>query len=290
MQDKKQEANELDFKPKRILKHKNHVTLNDGTKYDATVQHLEKKDDEFVELKKNEAARKYGSKKLTRDLDFNSRDGLKVEDSGLEKTPDWFPRVMPFIKWDEYRTLLYEIDHLWLNMFFVRELYGEEQTGREQILELTDPSVDGIGLKVLAELDYRPEYKGVDYSDEDVDGLIEVSIDKERKENKKGEEGSEYGIDVDFKQSYWDESDAGLASGLREILTGVALKHDHTGEQLHLQITEQEDGFLVQVLNKDFALRFNEEGSLESGVSPWVVEMLNWDGCPLNMELVEVAE
>jgi hypothetical protein len=73
-------------------------------------------------------------------------------------------------------------------------------------------------------------------------------------------------------------------------LTGVALKHDHTGEQLHLKISEEADGFLVQILNKDFALRFNEEGSLETGVSPWVVEMLNWDGCPLNMEIIEVTE
>ena len=177
-----------------------------------------------------------------------------------------------------------------MNMFFVRELYGEERTGREQILELTDPSVDGIGLNVLAELDYRPKYKDTDYEDEDVDGLIKVSIDKEEKENKQGEKGHEYGVNVDFKQSYWDESDAGVASGLREILTGVALKHDHTSKQLHLYISEVEDGFLVQILNKDFALIFNEEGSLESGVSPWVVEMLNWDGCPLNMEKIEVTE
>jgi len=43
-----------------------------------TVQHLEKRGDEFVELRKNEAARKYGSKKLVRDLDFSSRDGIKT--------------------------------------------------------------------------------------------------------------------------------------------------------------------------------------------------------------------
>jgi hypothetical protein len=279
----------LDFEPKRILKHKNHITLNEGENYDTQVQHLEKKDGKFIELKKNEAARKYGSKKLVRDLDFKSRDGLQVKESGLENTPKWFPQLLPFIEWEEHRTLLYEMDHLWLNMFFVRELYGEEQTGREQIIELKSEE-NGLGLNVLAELDYQPKYKDTEYEDGDVDAFIKVSIDKEEKEDKEGREGREYGINVDFKQSFWTESDAGIASGLREIMTGIALKHDHTDEQLHLQIEEQEDGFQVQVLNKDFALRFNEEGDLESGVSPWVCEMLNWDGCPLNMETIKVTE
>jgi len=280
---------DFNFEPKRILKHKNHITLNEGDQYDAQVQHLEKRDDEFVELKKNEAAKKYGSKKLVRELDFNSRDGLKVEESGLENTPDWFPQVMPTIQWDEYRTLLYEIDHLWMNMFFVRELYGEEQKGREQIIELTQTE-NGIELNVVAELDYRPEYKNNDYDNADVDAFIKVEIVEEEKENKEGEEGKEFDVDVDYKQSYWGEDQSQYASGLREIMTGLVLKHDHTGEQLHMSITEDGDTVTVQLLNKDFAVKFNADTDLEFGVSPWVLEMLNWDGCPLNVDAIKVTK
>jgi len=280
---------DFEFKPKRILKHKDHITLNEGDRFDTTVQHLQKTDGQFRELKKNEAARKYGSKKLVRDLDFKSRDGIRTqEDSGLQNTPDWFPQVLPTIPWSDYRTLLYEIDHLWLNMFFVRELYGEEETGREQILELSDED-NGIGVNVLAQLDYDPIYQETEYDKEDVDAVIKVEIVEEEKINEEGETGKEFDVDVDFKQSFWDQEDQSLSSGLREIMTGVCLKHDHTAEQLHLDIQEEESGvFAVEILNKDFAVRFNDSGDLSTGVSPWVVEMLSWDGCPVNVEAVEV--
>jgi hypothetical protein len=278
---------EFQFEPKRILKHKNHITLNEGNKYEATVQHLKynESEDEFTELKKNEAARKYGSKKLVRDLDFKSRDGLDVKETGLGKTPDWFQQILPTINWQKYRTLLYEIDYLMLNMFFVRELYGEERTGREQILELSKTE-NGIGLDILAELDYSPEYSSTDYDKDEVDGYIKVEIVEEEKEVE-GETGREYDTEVDYRQTVFEEDDV-VATGLREILTGIALKHDHTGDQLHFSIEEEDGVYTAEILNKDFAVVFNEDGRLQTGVSPWVLEMLAWDGCPVDVEAVEV--
>jgi len=268
---------DFNFEPKRILKHKNHVTLNEGDQYDAQVQHLEKRDDEFVELKKNEAAKKYGSKKLVRELDFNSRDGLKVEESGLENTPDWFPQVMPTIEWEKYRTLLYEIDHLWMNMFFVRELYGEERIGREQIIQLTRET-EGLGLEVLCQLDYNTEKESFDK--DEADGFIQVEIVEEEKEN-----GQEYDVDVDFRHSYFDESEQHLASGLKEILTGIALKHGYE-EQLVFKISKDGSTLEADIRGKDFTVRFDTEEWLDEDVSSWVLELLVQDGCPLNMEQV----
>lgn len=276
---------EFDFEPKRIMKHKNHLTINEGEKYDTTVQHLEKKQGEFVEISKNEAARKYGSKKLVRDLDFNSRDGLHIEDKGLGKTPDWFPHVVPVIDWDKHQSLLYELDHLWMNMFFVRELYADSKTGREQILELVQKN-DELGLEVLCQLDYisdsdltRDEITG-----ENVDGFISVEIVEEEKDG-----GRDYGVDVDFKHSYFSDSKEYVANGLREILTGICLKHDHTKEQLVFSIEEKDGGeYVVDVLNKDFKVRFNSEQGLAEPVSAWIRELFYWDGCPLSLEQREV--
>lgn len=270
---------DFDFEPKRILKHKNHVTINEGDRYSATVQHLKKDADEFIEISKNEAAKKYGSKKLVRDLDFNNRDGLQMQkDTGLNKTPDWFSQIIPMIKWDEHESLLYEIDHLWMNMFFVRELYADEQEGREQILELTQAE-DGLKLEVLCQLDYvsGSERKHKDVEASEVDGFIEVEIVKEEAENGR----DDYDTEIEFKHSL--EKDY-VASGLREILTGVCLKHDHTEEQLLFQVGKDGDEYTADVLNKDFKIRFNSEQELDEEVSPWVREILHWDGCPLSLE------
>lgn len=279
------EKKEFEFEPKRILKHKNHVTLNEGEQMNETVQHLEKKGDEFVELKKNEVARKYGSKKLVRELDFNNRDGLKLGESGLGKTPDWFQHIIPTINWEKHRTFLYEIDHLWMNMFFVRELYAEEKTGREQILQLNKAG-EGLKLEVLCQLDYISDENYQDYNKDLVDGFIKVQIVSEDKQ-RSGEEGREYDIDVEFKHTYFSDEDEHVASGLREILTGIALKHGHRDEQLVFSISEEDGEWQADILNKDFTVRFGGEKFLDESVSPWVREMFYWDGCPLQTEVNE---
>jgi len=279
-------TDDFSFEPKRILKHKNHITLNDGPEMEETVQHLEKKGEEFVELKKNEVAKKYGSKKLVRELDFNSRDGLQVEkDTGLGKTPDWFDNIIPTVQWDEHQTFLYEIDHLWMNMFFVRELYGEEKVGHEQILSLTKGG-NGLKLNVLCQLDYVSDENYSEYDKDEVDGFIKVEIVQEEKE-RDGEEGREYDIDVEFKHTYFDEENEHVAAGLREVLTGVALKHGHRDEQLVFSISEEDNEWQADILNKDFTVRFGGEEFLDEEVSPWVREMFYWDGCPLQTEVDE---
>lgn len=283
---------ELDFKPKRLLKHKDHLTLNEGESFDTQVQHLKINDDgEFVELKDNEAAKKYGSKKLLRDLDFKSRDGLQShQDSGLGKTPDWFPRIISSIPWDDYRTLLYEMDHLWLNMFFVRELYGEEKTGREQILSLEQSNSEedsGLILNVLAQIDYSGKDGDQSYDNSLIDGYIRVEIVEEeiRESNGKGMD-----VDAEYRQTVFDEDEQNISSALREMLTGICLKHDYRGEQLHFKIERLPDNeFKAEILNKDFSVRFSEDLELQTGISQWVVELLQWDGCPLNMENIEVT-
>lgn len=279
-------AQQFDFEPKRILKHKNHITLNEGEQMDETVQHLEKKGDEFVELKKNEAARKYGSKKLVRDLDFKSRDGLQTnQDQGIGKTPDWFDFIIPTIDWEENRTFLYELDHLWMNMFFVRELYGEEGTGREQIVQLTRE--DGkLGLEVLCQLDYDTEKES--FSSEDADGFIQVEIVKEEKE-RDGEEGRDYGVNVEFKQAFFGDDEQHLASGLREILTGICLKHGYE-EQMVFKLERNGTELQADVQGKDFIVRFDSDGFVDEPIGAWVFELFVQDGCPLNTDTVEVEK
>lgn len=269
------------FKPKRILKHKNHVTLNEGEDMQEKVQHLEKKGDEFVELNKNEAAKKYGSKKLVRNLDFNSRDGIEVGKAGLGNTPEWFDYIIPVIDWENYRTFLYEIDRLWLNMFFVRELYAEEGTGREQILQLSKhEDREGLTLDVLCQLDYAEEKYVFDV--DQVDGFIKVSLEDKVKV-RDGEEGRDFDVDVDFKHSYFSDDQENLASGLREILTGICLKHGYLEKQIKFKIQETEDEVHAVIMDKDFTVRFSKDDFLKTGVSSWVKEMFLQDGCPLVM-------
>lgn len=269
--------NNFNFEPKRILKHRNHITINEGQKYDATVQHLEKRNQEFVELKKNEAAKKYGSKKLVRDLNFKSRNGLKIQEPGIGKTPDWFPQLIPVIDWNK-TTFLYEIDHLHIAMFFIRELYGEEKTGREQIIQLTS-SENGIKPEVVTQLDYNVDK---DTDAEDPDGFIEVKISDDKAKN----------VDVDFKHVCFDEDETNVVNGLREILTSIALKHDHTNEKLRFKLLERQKGgeYRIDLLDKDFVVRFDSSGSLSENVSNWVLELFAWDGCPIDFENIEVNE
>lgn len=277
---------EFNFEPKRILKHKNHVTLNEGEQMDETVQHLKMNEDkEFVELSSNEAAKKYGSKKLVRDLDFNSRDGLQMnKDKGLNKTPEWFDYIIPTIDWDASDTFLYELDHLWMNLFFVRELYGSKGTGREQIIQLNKlEESEGLGLDVLCQLDYNTEKDSFD-SDE-ADGFIEVEIVFEECDG-----GREYDVNTDFKHSYFGEDDQHLASGLKEILTGICLKHGYDGEQLVFRIVESESEIVADIKDKDFKVRFSKNDFVSESISPWIRELLVQDGCPLNMQLAEVNE
>lgn len=277
---------ELDFKTKRILKNKDHVTLNDGDQYEAQVQHLKQKGDKFVELSKQEATKLYADKKITRDINFSSRNGIQEQDKGLGMTPEWFEQVIPTVEWDKYRTFLYELDYLWMNMFFVRELYGEEQTGREQIIELKGfENGDGLTLEVLAQLHYDTDTE--EYDLDDVDGFIEVELKSEEKENKQGEKGQEFDYEVDFKHSCFNEDQDEVANGLREILTGICFKHGYEGEKLKFSVQEKEEAFHVKILNKDFTLKFSSKDYLSDSVSPWVVEMFYWDGCPLNPESFE---
>jgi len=274
-------SDNFNFEPKRILKHKNHITLNDGPEMEETVQHLEKRGDEFVELRKNEAARKYGSKKLVRDLDFSSRDGIEVnKDSGLGLTPDWFDNVIPTIDWENHETFLYELDHLWVNMFFVRELFGEEGTGREQIIQLTEGDT-GLRLQVLCELDYisDPSYK--DYDKSEADGFIQVEINSEEK-SRSGTGGREFDTDITFRHTLQDV-DESVTAGLREVLTGICLKHGHTDEQVVFKLEENKDSFTADILNKDFTVTFGAEEFLDSEIGAWVRELFYWDGCPLEV-------
>jgi len=274
--------NDFQFEPKRILKHKDHITLNEGEQMQETVQHLRKKEEEFVELNKNEAARRYGSKKLTRDLDFNSRDGLHTQkDPGIGKTPDWFDYIIPTINWEDNRTFLYELDHLWMNMFFVRELYGEEGTGREQIVQLTKES-DGLGIEVLTQLDYDTDKES--FNKDDADGFIQVEIVKEQKE-RDGEEGRDYGVNVDYKQAFFDEDEEHLAQGLQEILTGICLKHGYE-EQMVFSLERKNGEIQADIHDKDFTVRFSTEGFVDEDISSWMLELFIQDGCPLNMEEV----
>lgn len=289
----------FDFEPKRVLKHKNHVTLNEGEQMQETVQHLKKQGDEFVELSKNEAARKYGSKKLVRELDFKSRDKLKVEDKGIGKTPDWFDYIIPTIDWEENRTFLYELDHLWLNMFFVRELYGEEGTGREQIIQLTKATQSledvkdkgqvedqGLSMEVLCQLDYDTEKES--FSSEEADGFIQVEIVKEEKE-REDEEGAEYDVQVDFKQAFFEDDEQHLTSGLREILTGICLKHGYES-QMVFKLERNGSELKADIKDKDFTVRFDSSEWLDEPISAWVFELFIQDGCPLNTETVEVEK
>ena len=266
---------DFDFEPKRVLKHKNHVTINEGEQFEEQVSHLEYDGDEFTELKRNEAARKYGSKKIVRDLDFNSRDGLKVKDSGLGKTPDWFDQIIPFIDWDKYQTFLYELDHLWLNMFFVRELYGEERTGREQILALKRDG-EQFGFDVLAQLDYDSNQLN-EAKDSDIDGFIEVEL----LEYQPSENVTEMDVDVTFKQSVFDEDEEHISGGLQEILTGICLKHGYTGEQIKFTVELENEELTARIIGKDFNVRFDTTGTLDEDVSPWVLEIFRQDGCPV---------
>lgn len=275
----------FNFEPKRILKHKNHITLNEGEQMQETVQHLKKQGDEFVELSKNEAARKYGSKKLTRELDFKSRDGLNVEDKGIGKTPDWFDFIIPTIDWGENRTFLFELDHLWMNMFFVRELYGEEGVGWEQIVQLTREN-EGLGLEVLCQLDYDTEKES--FENEEADGFIQVEIVKEEKE-REGEEGAEYDVKVDFKQAFFEDDEQHLASGLREILTGICLKHGYES-QMVFKLERDGSELKADIKDKDFTVRFDSSEWLKEPISAWVYELFIQDGCPLNTETVEVEK
>lgn len=273
---------QFDFPAKRILKNKDHITINEGGEFQETVSHLKKNDDDFKELSKSEAAKLYADKKLTRDIDFKSREGVNtVEDMGLGNTPEWFDQVLPTIAWEDRRTFLYELDYLWLNIFFVRELFGEEKTGREQILEL-DKTGEGFTLNVLAQLDYNAnEVKQYEMSD--VDGFIKVTLPSEERDG-----GEEYDVDTEFKQTVFDEDQESVSAGLREILTGICLKHGYLDEQLKFSVEKTENEYRVDVLDKDFVLRFNESAGLGSGVRPWVIELFSWDGCPINVETLEV--
>lgn len=283
---------DFNFEPKRVLKHKNHVTVNSGETYQEKVQHLEYKPDQdkdFVELKNNEAAMKYGSKKLVRELDLKSRDDLGLDDPGIGKTPEWFKHLIPVIEWDEYRTLLYEIEHLWLSMFFVRELYGEEGTGREQIIEIVRNEEGEFGLDVVCQIDYvSGSHEGFDK--DEASGLFELTL---KDVNQSVEEVEDEGVEFDttFKQTFFDGADESVVAGLREILAGIALKHGYDDEQLVLDFEEAGNGeYIVDVLNKDFKVRFSESGTLDTDVGHWVVELFRQDGCPLSFDQVEVTD
>lgn len=253
---------------------------------DETVQHLKLQDnDEFVELSRNEAAKKYGSKKLIRDLDFNSRDGLQMnKDKGLNKTPEWFDYIIPTIQWNSHQTLLYELDHLWMNLFFVRELYGDQGTGCEQIIQLNKlADGEGLGLDVLCQLDYDTEKAS--FTSEEADGFIKVEIVYEERDG-----GREYDVNTDFKHSYFDEDEQHLAGGLKEILTGICLKHGYDGDQIVFKIEESKTEIVADIQDEDFKVRFSKEDFLKEEISNWVYELLVQDGCPLNMEKIKVNQ
>lgn len=273
---------DFDFEPKRMLKAKNHLTINEGKQFQETVQHLEKNGDTFTEISREKAARKYGSRKLVREINFQDRDGLKIKekDAGLNNTPDWFQSVMDAIDWDAYDTFLYELDHLHMAMFFVRELYGDTGKGREQIIQLTSTS-NGIGLDVVCQLDYDTE---TDNEGEEIHGFIKVSIN----ESKPANNFTGLDINVEFKHSFFE--DEAKPAALREILTGICLKHGYTDKKMMFNAVENSEEVGVKLLDKDFVLWFDESGRLDRQISPWVAAMFAEDGCPLDMDYTEVAE
>lgn len=271
----------FEFDRRLVVKQGDLITVNTGTDPStAQVSHLRinRGRDHLYRLDSDQVARLFGSPKLVRSNLFGDRDKGVMQKQETEPVPSWFRSVTGALPFD-LDEFVVELDHLQLDMFFAREIVGG--AGTEWFFQLVDAGPEGsLDVETLALLNIP----GPDETLEAPEALETGEIVVEVNRIERGEDGGvEYDIDVDYEAP---ETLSGEArSALREVLTGICLKHGYTEEPVVFMVEEFTDSVKAWFPDKGFTLLVSlDAGVIGVDVPVWARALLVEDGAPVPLE------